>query len=135
MRKHLLNMVFQFYFKITDSIITKHNIIHSSTFHATTYLFNLLSCYSDIIQSSKLDNHTNTLSLAHMDSFWFAKLLVALIRMMFMPYYVDVAVDVWKVAVFHTAIQHYFLTYNSEKRLTKEVLLQKNLEDYMLLKY
>lgn len=51
-----------------------------------------------------------------MDSFWFAKLSVALIRMMFMPYYVDVAVDVWKVAVFHTAIQHYFLTYNSEKK-------------------
>lgn len=67
-----------------------------------------MSCYSDIIQPSKLDIHTNTLPLAHMDSFWFAKLSVALIRMMFMPYHVYVAVDIGKVAVFHTGIQHYF---------------------------
>lgn len=91
------------------------SFIHSA-FHATTYLFDLLSSYSDIIQSSKLDIHTDTLSLAHMDSFWFPKLSVALIRMMFMPYYVYAAEDTWKVVVFHTEIQHYFLTYNSEER-------------------
>lgn len=52
---------------------TISSFIHS-TFHATTYLSNLMSSYSDIMQSSKLDIHTNTLSLAHMDSFWFANL-------------------------------------------------------------
>lgn len=104
-----------------------------STFHATIYLFNLMSCYSDIIQSSKLDIHRNTLSLAHMDSFWFVKVSAALIRMRFMPYYVYVAVDIKKVAMFqhwNSTLFFDLLLWREDSKLITEVLLQ----DYMLLK-